>query len=168
MSELIIGVDPGTIVAGYAIIALEHRYQVRPYSYGAIRLSPKVPLPMRYKALFEELSGVLDDTQPNAMVLETQFVNRNPQSTMKLAMARGIILLASALRNIPIFEYAPNLAKKAVVGKGHASKRQVQVMVSKMLNLPDILDPSNEDIADAFALAICHTHVLRSPLCGVK
>ncbi|AAD18760.1 RuvC [Chlamydia pneumoniae TW-183] len=168
MSELIIGVDPGTIVAGYAIIAVEQRYQLRPYSYGAIRLSSDMPLPMRYKTLFEQLSGVLDDTQPNAMVLETQFVNKNPQSTMKLAMARGIVLLAAAQRDILIFEYAPNVAKKAVVGKGHASKRQVQVMVSKILNVPEVLHPSNEDIADAFALAICHTHVARSPLCGVR
>ncbi|SPN73741.1 Crossover junction endodeoxyribonuclease RuvC,Holliday junction resolvase,crossover junction endodeoxyribonuclease RuvC,Crossover junction endodeoxyribonuclease RuvC [Chlamydia serpentis] len=168
MSQLIIGVDPGTIVAGYAVVALEQRYQLRPHSYGAIHLSPKSPLPMRYRTLFEELSRILDHIQPDVMVLETQFVNKNPQSTIKLGMARGIVLLAAALRDIPIFEYAPNVAKKAVVGKGHASKRQVQIMVSKLLNLPDILDPSKEDIADAFALAICHTHILHSPLCGVR
>ncbi len=162
------GIDPGTITAGYAIIRIEQRYQLYPHSYGVIRLSPKESLSQRYKKLFLEISEVLNNIQPNAVVLETQYVSKNPQSTIKLGMARGVMLLAAALEDIPIFEYTPNIAKKAVVGKGNASKQQVQMMVSKLLNLPDILNPCYEDIADAFALAICHTHAHRYAHLGTQ
>ncbi|EPP34866.1 crossover junction endodeoxyribonuclease RuvC [Chlamydia ibidis] len=159
MPQLIMGIDPGTQVTGYGIIAVEMRYQIRAHSYGAIRLSPKKDLANRYKQLFLTISEVIENIQPDAVVLETQYVHKNPQSTIKLGMARGIILLAASLKNIPVFEYTPNVAKKAVVGKGNASKQQVQLMVSKILNIPDILDAKFEDVADAFSLAICHTHV---------
>ncbi|ANH78421.1 crossover junction endodeoxyribonuclease RuvC [Candidatus Chlamydia sanziniae] len=168
MAQLIMGVDPGTVVSGYAVITVEQRYRITPHSYGVIRLSSKDTLPQRYRKLFEGISDVLNEVQPETMILETQFVNKNPQSTIKLGMARGVILLAAALRDIPIFEYAPNVAKKAVVGKGHASKKQVQAMISKLLNLPEILDPRHEDIADAFALAICHTHAFTYSGIGVN
>ncbi|AEB41422.1 crossover junction endodeoxyribonuclease RuvC [Chlamydia pecorum] len=159
MTQLIMGVDPGTIAAGYAILRVEARYQLSAHSYGVVRLSPKLLLSQRYKKLFLEISKVLEDVSPDVLVLETQFVSKNPQSTIKLGMARGVVLLAAALKEIPIVEYTPNVAKKAVVGRGGASKQQVQLMVSKMLGLPELVQPDCEDIADAFALAICHTHM---------
>ncbi|WP_348663664.1 crossover junction endodeoxyribonuclease RuvC [Chlamydia vaughanii] len=168
MAQLIMGIDPGTLVSGYAIIIVEQRYQIRAHSYGAIRLSPKQTLPERYKELFQTISTVLDDVNPEAVVLETQYVHKNPQSTIKLGMARGVLILAAALKDIPIFEYAPNVAKRAVVGKGNASKQQVQLMVSKILNIPEVLNSNCEDIADAFALAICHAHTSVYTCLGVR
>ncbi|MEF9519441.1 crossover junction endodeoxyribonuclease RuvC [Chlamydia crocodili] len=168
MTQLIMGIDPGTLVSGYAIILVEQRYKIRAHSYGAIRLSSKDSLTERYKQLFQTLSAVLDDTTPDAVVLETQYVHKNPQSTIKLGMARGVLVLSAALRDIPVFEYAPNVAKRAVVGKGNASKQQVQLMVSKILNIPDVLNSNCEDIADAFALAICHAHTSAYTCLGVR
>ncbi len=152
------GIDPGTIVCGYALVIVEHRYQMRAHSYGAIRLPAKQRLTFRYKQLFLTISDILEKERPDAVIVETQYVQKNPQSTIKLGMAKGVTLLAATLQEIPVFEYTPNVAKRSVVGKGNASKQQVQTMVSKIFNLPDILNPKNEDIADAFALAVCHAH----------
>lgn len=154
--KLIMGIDPGTIVAGYAIIAVERSYQQRPYRYGTVRLSLKQSLTERYKQLFLTLSEIFQTETIDAVVLETQYVHKNPQSTIKLGMARGILLLAASLCDIPVFEYAPNVAKKAAVGNGRATKQQVQFMISKLLNIPEILGKEYEDVADAFALAMCH------------
>lgn len=158
MTQLIMGIDPGTLASGYAVIVKEQYRQIRAHSYGVIRLSPKKTLAQRYAELFNTISEVVDNVQPDAVILETQYVHKNPQSTIKLGMARGVLLLAAALRKIPIFEYTPNVAKRAVIGKGNASKYQIQLMISKMLRIPNILQPDCEDIADAFALAICHAH----------
>ncbi|AAF39592.1 crossover junction endodeoxyribonuclease RuvC [Chlamydia muridarum str. Nigg] len=159
MADLIMGIDPGTLVCGYAFIRVENRYQIQPHSFGKIKLSQKQALSHRYRQLFTEISTILQREAPKAVVLETQYVHKNPQSTIKLGMARGVLLLAASLQDISVFEYAPNTAKKAAVGKGNASKQQVQLMVSKLLNIQDLLADDNEDIADAFALAMCHAHL---------
>lgn len=159
MADLIMGIDPGTLVCGYALIKVENRYHIHPYSFGKVKLSQKLALTHRYKQLFTEISTILQQESPKAVVLETQYVHKNPQSTIKLGMARGVLLLAASLQDVPVFEYAPNTAKKAAVGKGNASKKQVQLMVSKLLRVPDLLAEDNEDIADAFALAMCHAHL---------
>lgn len=164
--KLIMGIDPGTVISGYAILAVEQQYRLRPHRYGAIRLSQKQPLSERYKQLFLTLTEVLQTDHVDAVVLETQYVYKNPQSTIKLGMARGILLLAASLRNIPVFEYAPNVAKKAAVGNGTATKQQVQYMVSKLLNIPDLLEKGYEDVADAFALAMCHAQQSSSEVCA--
>ena len=105
----------------------------------------------------------MDKNKPNAVSVETQFVKKNVQIAMKLGMARGIILLACSLKNIPIYEYAPRKAKQAIVGNGAASKEQVQKMLKLLLNLSNIPEP--EDAADALALALCHAHQLKSKAC---
>ncbi len=84
-------------------------------------------------------------------------------SALKLGMAKGVVLLAAARKNIPIYEYAPKKAKLAVVGHGNASKNQVQRMIQLLLSLPDLPEP--EDAADALALAICHAHTIRTVIC---
>lgn len=160
------GIDPGTLVCGYALIRVENRYQIFPHSFGKIKLPQKQPLSHRYKQLFTEISTILQQESPQAVVLETQYVHKNPQSTIKLGMAKGVLLLAASLHDVSVFEYSPNTAKKAAVGKGNASKQQVQLMVSKLLNVPDLLATDNEDIADAFALAMCHAHL--SPYQNLK
>lgn len=153
--SIIIGIDPGTIITGYGIITTDGR-EYRPLDYGCIRPPSKYKLSDRYLIIFEALGEILDKYTPHVLVVETQYVSKNVQSAIKLGMARGITIIAAKLRKIPVIEYAPTEAKKAVTGNGLASKHQVQGMVRHLLNLKEI--PQPEDAADALALTICHAN----------
>jgi crossover junction endodeoxyribonuclease RuvC len=154
----ILGVDPGTTVTGYGIIQVNgSSYQAK--DYGCIRPPASNKLSSRYLIIYESIEQLILIHKPSAVVVETQYVQHNVQSTIKLGMARGIIILAAAKAGIPIFEYAPTKAKKAIVGKGRASKHQVQGMIQKLLCLPN--DPMPEDASDALALALCHAQGMR-------
>lgn len=154
----IIGVDPGTCVTGYGVISLETR-RIEPLDFGAIRPPRTKPLSTRYHILFEEMERLLERFAPDALAVESQFVYKNPQTALKLGMAKGMIILAAERAKIPIFEYAPTKAKLAVVGTGTASKHQVTRMIQALLHLSE--PPTPEDAADALALAICHAHTIR-------
>lgn len=157
-AQIILGIDPGTRITGYGIIRIGNKPQFEPLDFGCIRPPIHLSAPARYLALFESLETLLENYLPNAVAVETQFVYKNVQSAIKLGMARGVVLLAAAKRNIPIYEYAPKKAKLAVVGSGSASKEQVQKMIQFLLRLPVLPEP--EDAADALALAICHANTL--------
>lgn len=154
----ILGVDPGTQVTGYGIIEQTDRGLVA-IDFGCIRPPQKLPLPQRYLAIFNGINHLIDRFAPDALAVETQFVQKNIQSAMKLGMARASVLLAAAHHGIEIFEYAPRKAKKAVVGNGGASKLQVQRMIQMILKLSVLPEP--EDAADALALAVCHANSQR-------
>jgi crossover junction endodeoxyribonuclease RuvC len=156
--QVILGIDPGTRITGYGIIRVGNKPQFEPLDFGCIRPPVNLSSPARYLALFDSLEMLLENYSPNVVAVETQFVYKNVQSAIKLGMARGIVLLAAAKRNIPIYEYAPKKAKLAVVGNGGASKEQVQKMIQFLLKLPVLPEP--EDAADALALAICHANTL--------
>jgi crossover junction endodeoxyribonuclease RuvC len=126
---------------------------------GQIRTDPKAGLPERLVALHQALAVVLAEHQPASAAVEEVFVNENPQSTLKLGHARGVILLAAAGRGIEVAEYAARLVKKAVVGTGGADKVQVHAMVGRLL--PGIAI-AGADSADALAVAITHAHHLAS------
>lgn len=155
---IILGIDPGTRITGYGVIHLPTS-SPEPLDFGCIRPPSNLPLPMRYKILFEGIETLLEQYCPIAVAVESQFVLKNAQSAIKLGMAKGMVLLAAAKRNIPVYEYAPKKAKLAVVGNGQASKMQVQRMIQVLLKLPHLPEP--EDAADALALAICCAHNLR-------
>jgi crossover junction endodeoxyribonuclease RuvC len=156
--EIILGIDPGTQVTGYGIIKhLGHGQEL--IDFGCIRTKKINDAPKRYLAIFEGIESLIKTHQPNAIAVETQFVYKNIQSAMKLGMARGVVLLAAARANIPIFEYAPRKAKLAVVGNGGASKEQVQKMIQLLFKLSSL--PQPEDASDALALALCHAHASR-------
>ncbi len=157
-AQIILGVDPGTRITGYGILKVGSNLQLEPIDFGCIRPPVHLNPPARYLALFNGLELLLEKYTPNAVAVETQFVYKNVQSAMKLGMARGVVLLAAAKRNIPIYEYAPKKAKLAVVGNGSASKEQVQKMIQLLLKLPVLPEP--EDAADALALAVCHANTL--------
>lgn len=152
---IILGVDPGSVVTGYGVIrAKERKWET--LDFGCIRPPVKERLEKRYLVIFEGIDHLLKLHKPDAVSVETQFVQKNPQSALKLGMARGAIMIAAAKRGIPIFEYAPRKAKIAIVGNGNASKFQVQQMVQIELSLPSL--PKPEDAADALALALCHAY----------
>ena len=126
---------------------------------GQVRTDAKADLPQRLLELSEKLGAVLADHAPTAAAVEEVFVNENPQSTLKLGQARGVVLLAAAARGVAVGEYAPRLVKKAVVGTGGADKAQVHAMVQRLLPGARIAGP---DAADALAVAITHAHHLAS------
>lgn len=154
----ILGIDPGTRITGYGIIETDlHSYL--PLDYGAIRPPPRLPLYERQLIIHEGIVHLLDKYPIEAVAIESQYISKNPQSILKLGMAKGVAILAATKRGIPIFEYAPKKAKIAVVGTGNATKGQVGRMIQALLNLPSI--PYPEDAADALALALCHSHNIK-------
>src|SRR5205807_8512921 len=108
---------------------------------------------------FRQLNEVLERFRPDEAAVEETFVNKNPASTLKLGVARGVVLLVPAERGVPVAEYSANLVKKSVVGAGHAEKEQVQLMVRRLLPGCAI---AQADAADALAVAICHAHQSRT------
>jgi crossover junction endodeoxyribonuclease RuvC len=115
------------------------------------------PLPQRLARLAEQLEAVIAEHVPDAAAVEEVFVNKNPQSTLKLGQARGVALMCAARAGIAVGEYPPSLVKKAVVGTGGADKTQIHAMVSRLLPGVGIAGP---DAADALAVAITHAHHL--------
>ncbi len=158
-TTIILGVDPGTQVTGYGFIRIVERDYI-PLDYGCIRPPAHYKLSDRYLIIFESIEELIEKYKPTALAVETQYVHKNVQSAIKLGMARGVIMIAAKKKGIPVFEYAPKQAKKAVVGTGKASKDQVQGMVQLLLKLSSPPQPS--DAADALALAICHAQTAAS------
>jgi crossover junction endodeoxyribonuclease RuvC len=155
---IILGLDPGLGCSGWGAIAAEGN-RLSHVANGQVRTDPKAGLAQRLLELSERLGAVLAEHDPAAAAVEEVFVNENPQSTLKLGQARGVVLLAAAARGIAVGEYAPRLVKKAVVGTGGADKSQVRAMVQRLLPGARIAGP---DAADALAVAITHAHHLAS------
>lgn len=151
--SVILGIDPGTTKTGYGLIRKEAE-RIKVIDYGVIAPPPKLKLTDRYLIIYEGIHALIEQFSPHVLVVETQFVHKNPQSAIKLGMARGVAIIAAKKNKLPVFEYAPTRAKLAVVGTGRASKYQVQGMVQRLLNLAAL--PQPEDAADALALAVCH------------
>ena len=126
---------------------------------GHVRTDSAAPLPTRLVALHDALGALFETHQPQGAAVEEVFVNMNPQSTLKLGQARGVVLLAAARHGVDVGEYAPTLIKKAVVGTGGAEKAQVHAMVARLLPGTKI---AGADAADALAVAITHAHHLAS------
>jgi crossover junction endodeoxyribonuclease RuvC len=153
---LIIGLDPGLACTGWGVIAAEGN-RLSHVANGQVRTDPGQPLPARLVRLEEELGRVIEAHRPAEAAVEEVFVNENPQSTLKLGQARGVVLLAVARRGVLVGEYAARLVKKAVVGTGGADKVQVHAMVQRLLPGAAI---AGADAADALAVAITHAHHL--------
>ena len=153
---IIVGLDPGLACTGWGVIAAEGN-RLSHIANGQVRTDAKAPLPSRLVALEAALAGILAAHAPAAAACEEVFLNENPQSTLKLGQARGVVLLALAKRGLEVGEYAPRLVKKAVVGTGGAEKAQVHAMVQRLLPAAKI---AGADAADALAVAITHAHHL--------
>jgi crossover junction endodeoxyribonuclease RuvC len=155
---IVLGLDPGLGCTGWGVISAEGN-RLSHVANGQVRTDAKADLPRRLLDLHEKLAALLASHAPEAAAVEEVFVNENPQSTLKLGQARGVVLLAAAARGIEVGEYAPSLVKKAVVGTGGADKAQVRAMVQRLLPGCVIAGP---DAADALAVAITHAHHLAS------
>lgn len=160
----ILGLDPGLGTTGWGLIEAEGN-RIRHLANGQIKSDAKEPLPARLSHLASQLDAVLADHTPDAAAAEEIFVNKNAQSTLKLAQARGALLLCVARTGIAIGEYAPRLVKKAVVGTGGADKAQIHAMIKVLLPGAKVAGP---DAADALAVAITHAHHLSANKHGLR
>ncbi|MDE3216772.1 MAG: crossover junction endodeoxyribonuclease RuvC [Gemmatimonadota bacterium] len=149
---LILGVDPGTAQTGYGVVRGDGTRQPLLVECGVLRTKARDPLPARLREIYDGVCELLDRHRPDAMAVEDVFYARNVRTTIVLGHARGVILLAGEQRGIPIHEFPPAEIKKAVVGRGAASKEQVQFMVTKLLRLKSPPQPS--DAADGVAAAL--------------
>lgn len=149
----IIGIDPGTATTGYGIIdGAEGEMAV--VAYGVIRTSAKDETPRRLQKIYEEVSDLIVEFQPDAAAVEEVFFGRNITTAISVGQARGVLILALANAGLPIGEYSPPKIKDAVTGYGKADKHQVQLMVRNLLNLTET--PRPDDAADGLAVAITH------------
>jgi len=148
----ILGIDPGLRNTGWGLIEATGS-RLTYVGCGSIHTDAATSLADRLALIHRSIARLVDDERPAEAAVEETFVNRDPQSTLKLGQARGAALAALALMDLPVAEYAANLIKKTVVGVGHAEKAQVQMMVKMLLPASQAKSP---DAADALAVAICH------------
>ncbi len=148
----ILGLDPSLSCTGWGVIDVDGN-KLKYVADGFIKTDAKASMESRLHELYTKMAEVVDIYKPDEASIEEVFVNSNASTSLKLGHARGVIMLAPILAGVPIFEYEPTKAKKAVVGVGRAEKNQVLSMVKILL--PGA-KPQNTDSADALALAICH------------
>ena len=158
----ILGLDPSLSSTGWGVIEIENN-RLRYVADGYIKTDPKMELPARLAVIHKTLADVIEAYKPDEAAIEQVFLNDNPMSTIKLGMARGVVILAPALYNIPVCEYEPTKVKKALVGVGRAEKSQVETMFKVLL--PGC-KPKNNDSSDALAIAITHYNYRQSRALG--
>lgn len=161
---LILGLDPGLGTTGWGLIRADGN-RLSHIANGRLATDSTALLPRRLAHLDSMLGALIADHRPEGAAVEEVFVNANPQSTLKLGQARGVVICAAARAGLDVGEYAARLVKKAVVGTGNAEKSQVHAMVARLLPGVSIDGP---DAADALAVAICHAHHLASRRLGLR
>lgn len=149
----ILGIDPGTLKTGFAILEIVAS-KIKLVSSGVIKTDPKSLMHERYHTIFKEIREIIKEFRPTILSIETQFVQKNVASAMKISMARGAVLIAAAEQHLEVFEYSPTAAKKAISTNATASKEQIMRMIQSLLNLKEPI--KSDDQADAICLALCH------------
>lgn len=148
----IIGIDPGLTSTGWGVIDFDNN-KLKHVSNGSCKTNAKEELSIRLLTIYNELSEIIKKFSPNSCAVETTFVNKDVAGALKLGQARGAALIPPAEAGIKVFEYAPRLIKKTVVGAGNADKNQVKTMIQ--FQLPGIRIENN-DASDAIGVALCH------------
>ncbi len=156
----ILGVDPGTVVTGYGVIESRPDRSGRNVpnclAAGQISGGRAQSMPVRLRTIFESLTALIHEFQPDAVAVEEPFVDKNIQTALKLGQAEGVILVAAQLAGVPVTVYSPATIKLALTGFGRAEKLQVGYMVTRLLRLKEPL--TSHHATDALAVAVCHLH----------
>ena len=152
----VLGIDCGTEYTGYGVVHLHGDGKLQCMDCGAIKLSTRDSMAARLATIFERLSAVIAQHQPDQVAIEDVFYALNVKSALKLGQVRGVAMLAASSVGLAVVEYSPLSIKSAVVGYGRAEKSQIQHMVTRLLDLAEVPEPP--DVADALAIAICHLH----------
>lgn len=151
--RIILGIDPGTTILGYGIVK-EVGKQLSLMNLGVIKLDHLDNHALKLQRIFEKVSVLIEQYQPDCMALEAPFYGKNIQVMLKLGRAQGVAMAAALNKNIPIFEYAPRKIKQSVTGNGNAAKEQVAAMLKTLLKFDET--PQFLDATDGLAVAVCH------------
>jgi crossover junction endodeoxyribonuclease RuvC len=151
---IILGIDPGSRVTGFGVIHIKAgTREIQYVGSGCIKTSSASQITHRLGIIFEGIRDIIESYRPDEVAIEQVFLKQNVMSALKLGHARGAAMVACSQYALDVFEYAPRVIKKAVVGYGAAEKSQVQMMIVDLLRLQQA--PSS-DAADALAIAVCH------------
>lgn len=154
IEKIILGVDPGTTVMGFGIIAIRHK-KMELLAMHELLLKKYPNHPTKLKYIFDRTLALIDEYHPDHVALEAPFYGKNVQSMLKLGRAQGVAMAASLYRDIPITEYSPKKIKMAITGNGNASKEQVAGMLKNLFKLKEF--PTRYlDASDGLAVAVCH------------
>jgi crossover junction endodeoxyribonuclease RuvC len=148
----IIGIDPGLRRTGWGLVGVEGS-RLSYFGCGAVVADADVPMAERLAYILTQVSALVGEHAPDEAAIEETFINRDPQSALKLGQARGVAMAALAMKGLSVAEYSANVVKKTVVGAGHADKNQIAMMVKILLPASGA---KSADAADALAVAICH------------
>ncbi len=151
MIQVVLGVDPGSRHTGFGVIQGEDG-RINHLAHGQIAAKSSAPLEFRLRQIYDGLAEILDQHRPHCLALEEIFLANNVRSAFILGQVRGVVLLAAAQAQVPIYLYPALVVKKAVVGYGQASKVQVKMMVENLLGLT----VAGHHAADALAVGVCH------------
>jgi crossover junction endodeoxyribonuclease RuvC len=149
----VLGIDPGTRIAGYAVLDLDARGDARIVDAGVFRLDADAPLSVRLRQLFEDVTALIAETSPTHVALESIFSHpEHARTAIQMAHGRGVVLLAAEVRGVPVAELPPAEVKKALTGNGRATKEQMQRAVMAQCRLDAMPEPP--DVADAIGIAL--------------
>ena len=151
---IIMGIDPGTAITGWGVIS-KTKSNPTFISVGTITTASNLSPEVRLEVIFKDLTTLIKKHRPDEVALEQLFFNTNAKTALLVGQARGVVMLATQLRKIPLFSYTPLQVKMAITGYGRADKKQIQEMVKRLLNLKTI--PRPDDAADALAVALTHS-----------
>lgn len=160
----ILGIDPGYAIVGFGALDFE-KGMFTPVQYGAITTRAHTRFEERLAEIYDDMRSLLGALQPDALAMETLFYQNNKTTAFAVSEARGVLRLCAQQFGVEVFEYTPMQVKQSVTGYGKASKRQVQDLTRRLLNMPEI--PKPDDAADALAMAICHAYSHRSRQYGL-
>ncbi len=159
------GIDPGTNILGYGVIAIGQRGPEF-ITMGTLDMRKEKDPFKKLDMIFAGTGEVMDKYLPDYVAIESPFYGKNPQVILKLGRAQGAAITAALHRGIPVQEYAPRKAKVAITGVGSASKEQVCNMIGKILKTD--FSPEHLDATDALAIALCHYYQMTSPIPDVR
>jgi len=162
-SQIILGIDPGTVVMGYGLIEITNRKPVL-LEMGVLHLSRKKEQAERLQMIFEKVTSLIQHFKPEQLAIEAPFFGKNVQSMLKLGRAQGVAIAAAMGGGLQVTEYSPKKIKQSITGNGNASKEQVFKLLQHQLGFKET--PEFLDATDALAVALCHHFQLCSPLPG--
>ena len=161
--HIILGIDPGTLFMGYALLRSVGQ-QVEILDFGVMDVHKIEGQYPRLQKEFFFLQDLIDRYHPSCLAIETQFVDKNPQTMIKIVHAQGVAIAAALSKDVPVYEYSPMKIKMAITGNGHSSKEQVAGMLQRFLHIPDEQMPKKLDATDALGIAYCHFLQLGLPV----